>query len=183
MIISIYPGSDHSSAALKFCQTYRLYHIILSSVNKFWLHFVKNQRISRYFLHYKSSLNGLFCNFSRFEGKDAIINPFRWLMIQMNTFPWSARQILTENPLSIPLAGRNLRRNRSTQKNGNESLALLLLVLRILTDDHNAALALDDLALFADGLYGRSHFHDVASYLYPIGQLFERQVMRPRVRS
>jgi len=64
-----------------------------------------------------------------------------------------------------------------------ERLALLLLMLGILANDHYTALALDDLALFAHGLYGRSHFHDVASYLYPIGQLFERQVMRPRVRS
>ena len=45
-------------------------------------------------------------------------------------------------------------------------LTLLLLVLGILADDHDAALALDDLALFADGLYGRSHFHDdITSYL------------------
>jgi hypothetical protein len=42
-------------------------------------------------------------------------------------------------------------------------LALLLLVLGVLADDHDAALALDDLALLAHGLYGRSHFHDVAS--------------------
>ena len=49
------------------------------------------------------------------------------------------------------------------------SSTLLLLVLRILADDHDAALALDDLALFADGLNGRSHFHDDStSYLHRI---------------
>ena len=46
--------------------------------------------------------------------------------------------------------------------------ALLLLVLGILTNDHDAALALDDLALFADGLNGRSHFHVNTSILSPI---------------
>ena len=56
-------------------------------------------------------------------------------------------------------------------------------MLGILANYHNAALALDDLALLAHGLNGRSHFHDVASLLYPIGQFLERQVMRPRVRS
>ncbi len=38
-------------------------------------------------------------------------------------------------------------------------LALLLLVLRILTDNHNAAFPLDDLALFANRLDRRSNFH------------------------
>ena len=37
-------------------------------------------------------------------------------------------------------------------------------MLRILANDHDAALALDDLALFADRLNGRSHFHDNSSY-------------------
>ena len=37
--------------------------------------------------------------------------------------------------------------------------ALLLLVLRILANDHDAALALDDLALFANGFHRRSDFH------------------------
>jgi hypothetical protein len=41
--------------------------------------------------------------------------------------------------------------------------ALLLLVLGILANNHYVALALDDLALFTNGLYGRSHFHDAAS--------------------
>ena len=46
---------------------------------------------------------------------------------------------------------------------------LLLLVLGILANDHDAALALDDLALLADGLNGRSHFHDdITSYLHRI---------------
>ena len=38
-------------------------------------------------------------------------------------------------------------------------LALLLLVLGILADDHDVALALDDLALFANGLYRRTNLH------------------------
>ena len=38
-------------------------------------------------------------------------------------------------------------------------LALALLMLGVFANDHDAALALDDLALFADGLNGRSHFH------------------------
>lgn len=38
-------------------------------------------------------------------------------------------------------------------------LALLLLVLGVLANDHYAALTFDNLALFADGLYTRSDFH------------------------
>ena len=37
--------------------------------------------------------------------------------------------------------------------------ALLLLVLGVLADDHDLALALDDLALFADRLHGRTNLH------------------------
>ena len=39
------------------------------------------------------------------------------------------------------------------------TLTLSLLVLGVLVDDHDFALALDDLALFAHGLHGRSDFH------------------------
>ena len=53
------------------------------------------------------------------------------------------------------------RRLRAAEPVG--SSALLLLVLGILANDHDAALALDDLALLADGLDGRSHFHDASS--------------------
>ena len=59
--------------------------------------------------------------------------------------------------------------------------ALLLLMLGILADDHDAALALDDLALFADGFHRRTNFHR-----YPLliqDQFLLRQVIRPRVRS
>ena len=38
-------------------------------------------------------------------------------------------------------------------------LALLLLVLGIFADNHDVTLALDDLALLAHRLDGRSHFH------------------------
>ena len=41
----------------------------------------------------------------------------------------------------------------------NLSLALLLLVLRVLTDNHDFTLSLDYLALFTDRLYGSSYFH------------------------
>ena len=37
--------------------------------------------------------------------------------------------------------------------------ALTLLVLGVLANDHDFALALDDLALLAHGLHGRSYFH------------------------
>ena len=43
--------------------------------------------------------------------------------------------------------------------------ALSLLVLGVLADDHDFALALNDLALFAHGLDGRSDFHLSASLL------------------
>ena len=42
-------------------------------------------------------------------------------------------------------------------------LTLLLFMLGVLADHHDAAFTLDDLALFTNGLYGRSHFHDAAS--------------------
>ena len=42
-------------------------------------------------------------------------------------------------------------------------LTLALLVLGVLADNHNAALALDDLALLAHGLNGRSDFHFISS--------------------
>ena len=38
-------------------------------------------------------------------------------------------------------------------------LTLALLVLGVLADNHDFALALDDLALLAHGLHGRSDFH------------------------
>ena len=64
-------------------------------------------------------------------------------------------------------------------------------MLGVLANDHDAALALDDLALFADGLDRRPDFHANILLLSPrytagggIGfQPLDRQVMRPRVRS
>ena len=41
-----------------------------------------------------------------------------------------------------------------------QSLALTLFVFRVLADDHHAAFALDDLALFANRFDGRFHLHD-----------------------
>ena len=38
--------------------------------------------------------------------------------------------------------------------------ALSLLMLRVFADNHYLTLALDNLALFAHGLYGRSYFHN-----------------------
>jgi len=40
-------------------------------------------------------------------------------------------------------------------------LTLSLLVLGIFTDYHNAAMALDNLALIADLFYGRLNFHSI----------------------
>ena len=37
--------------------------------------------------------------------------------------------------------------------------ALLLLVLRVLADNHDAAFAFDDLAFLANGFHTRSYFH------------------------
>ena len=65
----------------------------------------------------------------------------------------------------------SVRGSRGGGPAGFDSLrsALALLVLRVLADNHDTALALDDLALFADGLHGRSHFHvDITSYLHRI---------------
>ena len=45
--------------------------------------------------------------------------------------------------------------------------ALLLLMLRILANDHDATLALDYLALLADGFHGRSYFHGAPPKLVP----------------
>ena len=67
--------------------------------------------------------------------------------------------------------------------------ALALLMLGVVTDDHDLALTLDDLAFFAHFLNRRSDFHDVPSF--SVGYVsnsadyayFERQVMRPLVRS
>ena len=59
-------------------------------------------------------------------------------------------------------------------------------MLRVLADDHNAAMSLDNLALFADLLYGWLNFHNLP---YLSEQLFlrlyylVRQVILPFVRS
>ena len=45
------------------------------------------------------------------------------------------------------------------QRGNSVPLALLLLMLGILADDHHVTLALDDLALFANGLYRRTNLH------------------------
>ena len=47
------------------------------------------------------------------------------------------------------------------------ALALALLVFRILANDHNTALALDDLALLADFLDRRSDFHS-NNHAFPV---------------
>ena len=74
--------------------------------------------------------------------------------------------------------------------------ALLLLMLGVFADNHDAAFALDDLALFANGFHTRSYFHGgspFASYGQKIiflkrvlsfqNQFLPRQVMRPRDKS
>ena len=57
---------------------------------------------------------------------------------------------------------------------GTPCSALLLLVLRVLADDHHMALALDDLALFANGFDRGTNLHAVFLHSYgrrkrPIG--------------
>ena len=47
-------------------------------------------------------------------------------------------------------------------------LALTLFVLGVLANDHDAAFALDDLALLANGLNGRSYFHLKLPPLIPL---------------
>lgn len=77
--------------------------------------------------------------------------------------------------------------------------ALALFVLGVVTDYHDLAFALDHFALFADGLNRRSYFHVVSLLVRGSrkgtgswavsrtrqlnGDYFERQVMRPLVRS
>jgi hypothetical protein len=64
-----------------------------------------------------------------------------------------------------PLRGRALQTPaffigfHAPQAHENEQSALALLVLGVLADDHDFALALDDLALLAHGLDRRSDFH------------------------
>ena len=48
---------------------------------------------------------------------------------------------------------------KSPIKRRRRFLALLLLVLRVLADNHNLALTANDLALLADRLYRRSYLH------------------------
>ena len=70
-------------------------------------------------------------------------------------------------------------------------LALSLLMLGVLANDHDTAFAANDLALFAHGLHGRSYFHSSKPFLSAVcviycspGQPYLlRQVIRPRVRS
>ena len=48
---------------------------------------------------------------------------------------------------------------------GRYASALALLMLRVLANDHDAAFALDNLALFADGLHARTDLHfDIHSF-------------------
>lgn len=54
-------------------------------------------------------------------------------------------------------------------------------MLGILANNHNAALALDDLALFADRLHRRTNFHRYTLLFQD--QFLLRQVIRPLVRS
>ena len=49
--------------------------------------------------------------------------------------------------------------------------ALTLLVLGVLADAHHFAVALDDLALLAHGLYAGTHFHGIPSLLLGCGLL------------
>ena len=62
--------------------------------------------------------------------------------------------------------------------------ALTLLMLRVFTNDHDFALALNDLALFAHGLDGRSYLHwDYLLLGLSRSNHFARHVILPFVRS
>jgi hypothetical protein len=62
-------------------------------------------------------------------------------------------------------------------------ISLTLFMLGVRADHHDATLAFDNLAFFADRLNRRSYFHLKLPYL-PLGfSLLERQVMRPLERS
>ena len=65
---------------------------------------------------------------------------------------------------------------RIVQRLRKTKLALSLLVLGVFANNHDFSLALDDLALLAHGLHGRSDFHVFTSYLV-------LQVILPRFRS
>ena len=67
--------------------------------------------------------------------------------------PLRAGERRSERPALF--SGRSERRSRC----GQGGLTLALLMLGIFADNHHAALALDDLALFADGLHRRTDFH------------------------
>ena len=56
-------------------------------------------------------------------------------------------------------AALNFEALASKQSDLIDGLALSLFVLRVFADNHDFALALDDLALFAHGLDTRSDFH------------------------
>ena len=51
------------------------------------------------------------------------------------------------------------KKHRERTAHGDAFSALLLLVLRIFADDHDAAFSADDFAFIADRFYGRFHFH------------------------
>ena len=48
-------------------------------------------------------------------------------------------------------------------------LTLRLLMLRILANNHDFSVSLDDLAFFADRFYGRSYLHLSASFAFGAG--------------
>ena len=56
-------------------------------------------------------------------------------------------------------AKQNIRKNTAPNAVFLNFSALLLLVLGILANDHNAALALNDFALLTNGLDGRTNLH------------------------
>ena len=69
--------------------------------------------------------------------------------------PCLPRHLLNGLPSLLPVQISAIQLCMATAK----PLALLLLVLGIFADNHDVTLALDDLALLAHRLDGRSHFH------------------------
>ena len=65
----------------------------------------------------------------------------------------------------------------------SKNLALTLLVLGVFANNHYAAMAFDNFALFAHGLHGRSYFHVVVPPFNTTCVYLLLHVMRPNVRS
>ena len=74
--------------------------------------------------------------------------------------------------------GKDPQKREGDRVDARLSLTLALLVLGVFADDHDFTLALDDLALFAHGLHGRSDFHLLYLLLASPGDAAAGQIVR-----